>query len=89
MAEEMQPDFTFDQAGDPDPWALKPLYRAILAPGPVPTVSLGPVTRAVAVEWLRRQQARYAAGLGDRSGLIKKMDLAARVELVGLAPDAP
>lgn len=83
---EIEPDFTFGADQVPDRELLTPLYRQILGPDPkVPTVSLGPVTRACAEAWLRRQHDRYREGIGSRSHLIKNMDLTRRVELVGLA----
>lgn len=83
------PDFTFDPTEDPVRVRLVPLYSAILGSGPAPTVSLGAVTRDVAETWLRRQHDRYKEGLGNRSYLIKTMDLPARVDLVGLSDDGP
>lgn len=81
------PDFTFDPTEDPTRVRLVPMYSAILGSGPAPTVSLGAITRAFAETWLRRQHVRYMEGLGNRSYLIKTMDLPARVDLVGLAPE--
>lgn len=84
-----EPDFTFSIEDAPDRATIKPLYTAVLSNGPVPTVSLGAVTRAQAEDWLRAVHLTYRAGLESRSKLIWSMDLPARVELVGLADDGP
>lgn len=87
----MAADFTFDIAAEPELSALKPLFAHILGPSKAkPTVSLGPdVQRGRAVTWLRAQQARYSASLGNRSSLIKNMDLASKVVLENVVDETP
>lgn len=78
-------DFTFSLAQSPGLADLTPLYAHILGPGKAkPTVSLGVVSRADAEKWLRTQHQRYADSVGARSGLIQKLDIVKRVELVDL-----
>lgn len=86
MAEQTGPDFTFDPDQAATVAGLKPLYAAILGPKRgKPTVALGP-DRAKALAWLGAAQQAYAEAVGHRSALVKGMDLASRVELVGPEP---
>lgn len=85
----MAADFAFAIDKTPSHAEMYPVYAALLGPDKrKPTLSLGAVSRAEASAWLAAQHASYIRDIGSRSGLLKKIDLAERVELVDLG-DAP
>jgi hypothetical protein len=76
-------DFTFTTNDKPTHEQMVPLYTAILSGTAKPTVSLGAVTKTAAIAWLAAQHTLYASVIGDkRSGLIRNMRIADRVDLV-------
>lgn len=80
----MAADFTFSTGAAPTTEELRPLFTAIMTAGPKPTVSLGPVTRAVAMAWLNQMRDNYSVSIGKRSDLIKNMNMMKRVDMLDL-----
>jgi len=83
----MAADFTYSMVGSPTPAALKPLFTFLLTHRERPKVSLGAVTRATANAWLTEMRDEYCLSIGTRSGLLKNMDMVARVEMVDLTDE--
>lgn len=84
----MAADFTWALTDEPTHDDLVPLYTAILSGKTKPSVSLGAVTTAQALDWLTTQHMAYRQSIGRRSGLIQNMKIGDRVTLVDVT-DAP
>lgn len=81
----MSADFAFAVDATPAHDEMQALYAHILGPAKAkPTVSLGAISRAEAESWLVARHAHYIQEIGSRSGLLKKMYLPDRVDLVDL-----
>lgn len=81
------PTLTFNPADSQAPETLKAIYADILSHSKTKTqIDLGAITGAAALAWLLAQHKLYCEALGPkRSPLLQKMDIADRVEFVGLS----
>lgn len=77
-------DFSFTVGTMPDQDRLKALFQKIMTAGQVAEVSFGAVKRADAVAALTQYRDAYSDLIGNRSHLIKNMDMGKRVTILDL-----
>jgi hypothetical protein len=85
------PDFTFALSETPTHAQMALVYAKIMGPGGKPTISLGSVSQADAVAWLKAQHLHYletmnSTGGQSRSSVMTGMKIEDRVTLVDVTP---